>query len=52
MMLVRVAGYSFVDLDEYHQRENIERTGHESFSDQIQSSQEKERYLAMMTIQY
>jgi len=32
-LLVRVAGYSdyFVDLDEYHQREIIERTEHESF---------------------
>ena len=32
-LLVRVAGYSdyFVDLDEYHQQEIIERTEHESF---------------------
>jgi pyruvate formate-lyase/glycerol dehydratase family glycyl radical enzyme len=32
-LLVRVAGYSdyFVDLDEYHQQELIERTEHESF---------------------
>jgi formate C-acetyltransferase len=32
-LLVRVAGYSdyFVDLDEYHQREIIERTEHGSF---------------------
>jgi formate C-acetyltransferase len=32
-LLVRVAGYSdyFVDLDEYHQKEIIERTEHESF---------------------
>lgn len=32
-LLVRVAGYSdyFVDLDQYHQREIIERTEHESF---------------------
>jgi formate C-acetyltransferase len=32
-LLVRVAGYSdyFVDLDEYHQQEIIERTGHKSF---------------------
>jgi formate C-acetyltransferase len=32
-LLVRVAGYSdyFVDLDEYHQQEIIERTAHESF---------------------
>ena len=32
-LLVRVAGYSdyFVDLDEHHQREIIERTEHESF---------------------